>query len=78
MASAAETFAAIGSGSPPSPPGRPARLGRAAVLGGSLAGLLAARVLAEHPAAPARPGVLWRSFRARCRPLPERTAPLEP
>ncbi|NIZ90209.1 NAD(P)/FAD-dependent oxidoreductase [Kineococcus rubinsiae] len=46
MTSAARTFASISSVTPP--PGAPARLGRAVVLGGSVAGLLAARVLAEH------------------------------
>ncbi|WP_369068255.1 FAD-dependent oxidoreductase [Kineococcus terrestris] len=46
MTSAARTFAAISSPAPP--PGNPVRLGRAVVLGGSVAGLLAARVLAEH------------------------------
>jgi 2-polyprenyl-6-methoxyphenol hydroxylase-like FAD-dependent oxidoreductase len=46
MTSAARTFATIASTAPPS--GRPARLERAVVLGGSVAGLLAARVLADH------------------------------
>lgn len=46
MTSAARTFARISSVSPP--PGTPVRFGRAVVLGGSVAGLLAARVLAEH------------------------------
>jgi len=46
MTSAARTFAGISSVVPP--PGAPVRLGRAVVLGGSMAGLLAARVLAEH------------------------------
>jgi 2-polyprenyl-6-methoxyphenol hydroxylase-like FAD-dependent oxidoreductase len=46
MASAASMFAGIGSVSPPA--GVPARLGTAVVLGGSVAGLLAARVLADH------------------------------
>ena len=45
-ASAARTFAMISSVDPPT--GTPARLERAVVLGGSVAGLLAARVLAEH------------------------------
>lgn len=44
--SAAATFAEIGAMTPPT--GAPARLGTAIVLGGSMAGLLAARVLADH------------------------------
>jgi len=46
MPSTARTFARISSVQPA--PGAPVRLGRAVVLGGSVAGLLAARVLAEH------------------------------
>ncbi|WP_432545325.1 FAD-dependent oxidoreductase [Kineococcus sp. SYSU DK004] len=46
MTSAARTFATISS--PARPTGNPVRLERAVVLGGSVAGLLAARVLAEH------------------------------
>ncbi|MEV6635501.1 FAD-dependent oxidoreductase [Actinoplanes sp. NPDC051470] len=46
MPSAAATFAEISDTTPP--PGTPARLGTAVVLGGSMAGLLAARVLADH------------------------------
>ncbi|PRY31813.1 FAD-dependent oxidoreductase [Pseudosporangium ferrugineum] len=48
MASAARTFATIGSVEPPT--GAPAGLDRVVVLGGSMAGLLAARVLADHAA----------------------------
>jgi len=47
--SAAETFAEISSTAPPSGPA--ARIGTALVLGGSVAGMLAARVLAEHAGA---------------------------
>lgn len=46
MASTSETFAEIGAGQPPTGPRL--RLGTAIVLGGSVAGMLAARVLADH------------------------------
>lgn len=46
MPAAVKTFAAVASTEPPR--GTPARLGRAVVLGGSVAGMLAARVLADH------------------------------
>lgn len=47
MTKVSDTFARIGAAVPPSAP-PPKKLGTAVVLGGSIAGMLAARVLADH------------------------------